>query len=241
MEASYTFIYPYYENPRMLAAQVENWNRYSEDLRSRIRVVLIDDCSRRSPAEPIFRLCQLQKELYRITTNIPWNQHGARNLGATMAPHDRCADPWMLLCDIDMMLTADMATRLLLTRHDAPNHYTFDRNYPNHPALNRYALNMFSVKHSVYWQAGGYDEDYCGLYGGDVPFVQQLRRISPRVHLNGVTLTAYLPSEIDDANTQDFSRTGVYRTTYLKILKRKQLTGNETARNSLRFSWQRIL
>ena len=241
MESSYTFIYPYFENPRMLAAQVENWNRYSEDLRSRIRLILIDDCSRRNPAEPVFRHCRLQKELYRIRDNIPWNQHGARNLGATAAPHRDCVNPWMLMCDIDMMLTAQMAARLLATEHNPRNHYTFERNYPKKPHLNRYHVNMFSVKHSIYWQAGGYDEDYCGLYGGDVPFVSQLRRISPRVHLEVVELLAHLPSDFGDANTQDYSRTGVYRKNYLKLLKRKQLLGQERARNPLRFSWERIL
>lgn len=41
--------------------------------------------------------------------------HGARTLGATVAPHRECLDPWMFMCDIDMMLTAEMAARLLAT------------------------------------------------------------------------------------------------------------------------------
>jgi len=241
MEAFYTFVYPYFENPLMLAAHVENWNCYPEDLRSRIRLILIDDCSRRSPAEPVFRRCQLQKELYRIRTNIPWNQHGARNLGAAVAPQRECLDPWMFMCDIDMMLTAEMATRLLATNHNPHNNYTFARSYPKHPHLDRYHVNMFSVRHSVYWQVGGYDEDYCGLYGGDVPFLQQLRRISPRVHLDSVALIAHLPSDIADANTQDYSRTGPSRKSYLTLLKRKQLLGQKRPRNPLRFCWERIL
>lgn len=238
---SYTFIYPYFENPMMLDVQVRNWNRYSEDLRSRVRIILIDDGSRRNPAERIFRRCQLQKELYRISTNIPWNQHGARNLGAAVAPVRECLDPWMLMCDIDMMMTGEMAARLLARVHSSQCHYTFERSYPNQPHLNRYHVNMFSVRHSVYWQVGGYDEDYCGLYGGDVPFLQQLRSLSPRVHLEDVVLLAHLPCDVADANTQDFSRTGEFRTSYLKVLKRKQLMGQERARDPLRFAWERVL
>jgi len=38
-------IYPYYENPKMLERQVENWNRYAGELRGALRVILIDDGS----------------------------------------------------------------------------------------------------------------------------------------------------------------------------------------------------
>ena len=56
-------IYPYYENPQMLERQVENWNRYAGDLRDAIRIILIDDGSKKYPAEPIFKHCKAPKRL----------------------------------------------------------------------------------------------------------------------------------------------------------------------------------
>ena len=78
-------IYPYYENPKMLERQVENWNRYAGELRGALRIILVDDGSTKYPAEPIFKHCKMPKKLYRVKEDIPWNQHGARNLGAKVA------------------------------------------------------------------------------------------------------------------------------------------------------------
>jgi hypothetical protein len=241
MDEPYTLVYPYFENERMLAHQVQNWNRYDEELKSRIRIVLIDDCSRRSPAQRVFANCRLQKELYRITTAIPWNQHGARNLGARVARTERCVDPWMFMCDMDIVLTPDMARALLATNHDTRSHYTFARIVIGDPACTRYPVNVYSVKHSVYWTVGGYDEDYCGTYGGDLPFLRQLHQIAPRVHREDIRLVGYLPSVIPDASTTDYTRNGHYRRAYLESYRRKRLAGNERAREPLRFAWERVM
>jgi hypothetical protein len=89
--------------------------------------------------------------------------------------------------------------------------------------------------------AGGYDEDYCGTYGGDLPFLHQLERIAPRIHLEDIKLLGYLPDAIEDACTTDYSRTGKYRDDYLKLYRRKQLSGDQRAKHPLRFSWERIV
>ena len=38
-------IYPYYDNPKMLERQVENWNLYGGELRAAIRLIVVDDGS----------------------------------------------------------------------------------------------------------------------------------------------------------------------------------------------------
>ena len=65
-------IYPYYENPKMLERQVENWNQYAGELRDHIRIILVDDGSEKHPALPIFRECKAPKMLFHIIENIPF-------------------------------------------------------------------------------------------------------------------------------------------------------------------------
>src|SRR5678816_1032478 len=77
-------IYPYYNNPRMLQLQVENWSRFEGELRDAIRIIVIDDHSKVSPV-PILEQCKAPIHCYRLASDWPWNMHEARNVGAKVA------------------------------------------------------------------------------------------------------------------------------------------------------------
>ena len=119
------FIYPYYENPTMLEMQVENWNRYAGELRSSIRLIVVDDCSEKYPAEPILRKCKLPKRLFRVNKRIPWNMHQARNIGAVEACKAK-ENFWLFMSDIDIMLTPEAAMTMLTKNLDSGRHYTME-------------------------------------------------------------------------------------------------------------------
>src|SRR5690606_5643815 len=106
-EAQITLVVPYYRQPQMLARQLDAWGAYSDDVRQRFRFILVDDGSP-EPALPIVRASGLAVEVYRVLVDIMWNQHGARNLGAQLA-----RDGWLLMIDVDHVLLAENAERLL--------------------------------------------------------------------------------------------------------------------------------
>src|SRR5690606_20832300 len=95
----------------------------------------------------------------------PWHQHAARNLGAQEA-----AAPWLLLTDMDHVLTAGAAGSLLkrLGRLDHRTAYFLHRIEATtlEPTLGRDNKpkphpNSFVMTRDLFWEAGGYDEDFC--------------------------------------------------------------------------------
>jgi hypothetical protein len=95
-----TLVMAYYENPTMLQVHLKNWKEtYPDDVKARMRVIIVDDGSPRNPAVNQVRSFALREgdlgrfhafEIYRIDTNIPWNQDGARNLGMMVAHASPC-------------------------------------------------------------------------------------------------------------------------------------------------------
>lgn len=234
-------IYPYYENPQMLERQVENWNRYAGDLRDHVRIIVVDDGSKKYPAKPIMEKLNFPKRLFRVLEDIPWNQHGARNLGANRA----CLDDenyWLYMSDMDVMLTAETAYDLFTRELDPKFHYTFERAFLPDLSRRKVHCNTFLVKHSIYWAVGGYDEDYCGAYGGDGPFLRQMANLAPNRHLGDVLLYGVETDVVPDANTTSLSRKdGEYGAKYRATFDAKRRTGDERSKNPIRFNWERVL
>lgn len=232
-------IYPYYENPKMLERQVYNWNRYAGELRDNIRIILIDDGSQKYPAYDIFKECKAPKKLYRIKDDIPWNQHGARNLGARVAckPEE---DFWLFMSDMDILLTAETAYDLFSRELDPAHYYTMERAFVPDLSRRKYHCNTFLVKYSMFWTINGYDEDYCGTYGGDGPFLRQLGNLAPRMHLDDVLLYGVERDVIADANTDLPRKEGEYGDEYRKRFDDKRRRGDERSKNVIRFAWEQV-
>ena len=231
-------IYPYYENPGMLERQVQNWNRYAGELRANVQIVLVDDGSPKNPALPIFKECKIPKVLYRVKENIPWNQHGARNLGAKVASKE---DVWLFMSDMDIILTAETAFSLFEKKLSGAHHYTMERTFAPTFTERKYHCNTFLVRRAVYWQVNGYDEDYCGTYGGDGAFLRQIDAIAPRRHFKDIVLLGYPDTVVPDANTREWERVGEMKDEYRRRFDAKRKSGDERSKNPIRFEWERLL
>ena len=232
-------IYPYYDNQKMLELQVHNWNRYCRTLHEYVEVILVDDGSQKYPALPIFRECTLPKRLFRVTVDIPWNQHGARNLGAQQAC-TRAEDMWLYISDMDVLLPPETALTLFSRKLDPRQHYTFERAFLPDLARRKTHCNTFLVKHSIYWAVNGYDEDYSGTYGGDAPFLRQLRHLAPERHLSEVLLHGVERDVVSDANSALSRKEGPFGDEYRRRLDVKRRSGDERSKNPVRFPWESV-
>lgn len=232
-----TLCIPYYENPSMLARQIETWNDYDLKTQGGFSVAIVDDGSPRNPALPVIQAnpCKLKIRLWRIAENIPWNQHGARNLAAKAVG----GNGWLLMTDIDHILEPDAARAVVVAEIDRRYHYTFNRISLPERSPYKMHCNSFLVTREAYWKAGGYDEDYCGTYGGDGPFLRALRQVAPERRMEVALLR--MPREVlADASTTEWPRTGPLKQAYQEIHKAKNKTG-EGPKNPLRFTWERLL
>lgn len=244
--AALTIAMPYYENPGMLSLQYRNWLAWPGKHRKRLRVVIVDDGSPQGPAVNVPRPYGLPEiEIYRVLQDRPWHQHAARNLAMSVA------EGWVLLTDMDHMLTAESAALLFKAIGkgglDEATSYTLDRIEADtsEPTLGKDGKpkphpNTFLLTHSLYWQIGGYDEDYCGIYGTDKLF-RDRREKHQTGHLQ-ISLTRYWREIIPDASTRSLERKeGRKPGQKAAILAAKIARGEGGNIVTLNFPWERVL
>ena len=248
-----TLVYPYYEAPRMLKLQLDSWGKIPEPYKSHIRLILVDDASPRFPAKLVILQHGVetlpQFKLYRVLQDIPWNQHGARNLGAMEAETD-----WLFMSDIDHTLPLASIQAMVEMDLDREKHYTFGRltaTDTGHsgvvfsPMLDNTGRakphpNTFLATKEAFWAAGGYDEDYCGTYGGDGPFHRWLQRVSIREHLPDVQVVRWPREVVPDASRPQEER-DKYKPLYRPLFDSKGGGKAGKPRSWVRFPWRREL
>lgn len=240
-----TLVVPFYLNSGMLSRQYEGWSAWPSKLRNRIEIILVDDGSP-EPAADVLRPERLPPlRIYRVTEDRPWHQHAARNLGAHVA-----GEGWMLLTDMDHVLSEDAARALLelLGRLDPDAIYMLDRIEADTglPTLGRDRRpkphpNSFVVTRETYWKIGGYDEDLCGLYGTDSAFRDRAFRTARRGHIN-IPLTRYWRDLVPDASTTTLPRKeGREPGAKERVLAAKKARGEAGIVKVLRFDWERVI
>lgn len=198
----------YYRNAGMLQEQYRVWAGYPDDLKAQIEIVIGDDSSPERvedvprpdglPALTLFRLGEVADPL-----TPPWRQDAIRNRAAELA-----RGPWLFLSDMDHVLP-EASLRALLTRTDRDVVYGFQRlDAPDltpkrdakgnlHPHPNTYAMTKVR-----YWQLGGMEEEFCGIYGTDGWYRRKLLECAPYVHLSDVPIVRYPREVIPDASTR---------------------------------------
>lgn len=237
-----TMVMPYYMNPGMLARQYELWTSYPDELKARIDVVIVDDGSPEHHAIDVSRSSGLPGlTIYRVQVDIPWNQHGARNLGAKQA-----RGPWLFMTDMDHMLPTESLRRLLayddgqrvvtFARVDAPDMLPTvrpDGTRKPHP-------NTFAVTKRDYWKVGGYDEAYCGIYGTDSVFTNRLFALGVD-HREDMPIIRVPREVVPDASTTTLLRKeGRPHNASAMIKAKKKAMGMEHTNLTLNFSWERV-
>lgn len=207
-----TLIMPFYMNGSMLALHYRTWRDWPAKLRANIRVIIVDDGSPENPAANVPRPYGLPDvQIYRVTEDRPWGQNGARNIGAHEAP-----DSWLLLTDMDHLLTGESAAALLKAigkgRLDEGTVYMLDRVEADtgKPTLGKDGQpkphpNSFVMTREMFWRIGGYDERSCGIYGTDRLFRERAFSVARRGHL-AIPLVRYWRDLIPDASTTSLPR-----------------------------------
>lgn len=242
-----TMIYPYYNAPQMLATHLFSWSMFPKDVLQHLLFIIVDDCSQHSPALQVvkhFQDSRLPIRLYQVDVDIPWNQHGARNLAAMKAPKG-----WMLMSDIDHTVPLESVEWILRAKLDQGCFYTFQRmtRVPGgkvEPMLKdgkpKPHPNTYLLTRGLFWRAGGYDEDFCGTYGGDGPFRRLLNQAGQHVHLGRVSIVRWPREVIPDASQQPEFREA-YRGLYYPKFKEKGGSRMGKPIDWIRFPWSRLI
>jgi len=197
-----TLVFAYYENPLMLALQWEEIAKYPQHVKNQISVIVVDDGSPSHPAGEVSRPKNLPAvRIFRINRDIRWNQDAARNIGA----HES-RSRWLLLTDIDHVVPASSFEELLSRERNPKAIYSLARikyvggeKRPAHP-------NSYFMTKELYWQIGGHDEDFAGIYGKDILFRKRALKHAVEVHLENVPLARVGSTFLPDAGTRTITR-----------------------------------
>lgn len=246
-----TLIIPYYNQPEMLRQQMFAWLRYAPNVLESMQFLIVDDGSMVHPALPIVKahnqLESLNITLLRIKSDIPWNRGGARNLGSMEA-----VTPWLLHMDIDHVLSDYDAKKLMMSTVNTRQWYRFKRlrvgaaddtrnkdTIPRESTMGEIKphIDSYLISRQLYWQTGGYDEDYSGCLGGGSPFLKRLTAIiEPQVL--SIYLRVYTKHVFSDSSVTTLDRS---TDEYTRRRTAKEASGNTKPKNPLRFDWERQL
>jgi len=231
-----TLVIPYYDNPKMLEKHFENWKKYDEEVISKFKVILVDDGSPNYPAIDYIQKTKFKLQLFRIKQNIPWNQHGAKNLGMTHAKKG-----WCLMTDIDHLLLNEDAKKIINYEWDNTLIYMPQRVKCKSGKLHTRHPNTFLLTKRMFWNCGGYDEAFAGYYGTDAAFRRRLRKFTKIVETDVFKMVLFGKDDIPDASTTDFGRHGTkYKVGNNPKLKIRKKEAPEPI-PPLNFNWKKLI
>ncbi len=201
----FTFVYPYYENPEMFKIQQRTWASYPEEIRKNLQVIVTDDCSPNNHIiHHILTGLGFEMEVYRLMRKIRWNWLACKNLGALKA-----RNPWLLVTDMDHLVSPEMAVNLFerIKVNERTIYVPSRVNYPHFEPYKPHP-NSYVMTKKIFWQVGGYDEDFSGHYGTDGLYRGRCKQNAPVKQLGPEQfyLIQYGRDEVLDASTNDLKR-----------------------------------
>ena len=203
--------------------QAAIWRQLPPEQLDQLEILIADDYSD-TPPDP--DRSGLPMRLFRITSDIPWNMAGAKNLLRKQA-----TAPWLLFFDVDNHLPADERLLLLqsLDRLDPAKLYMFKRSMEGQEVDPH--INTFLVHRDVVDAAGGFGEDFCGHYGYEDVFFHHLlmqRKVDRVLLVNMCFIQAVNAATL--SLDWDSSRNNA-------LIQAKVARGEGTSPDQLRFSW----
>lgn len=175
-----THFYCNQKNINSITDLLKKYETYSRNLIEKIEFIIVDDCS---PLEYEIPDLNLNYRWLKITTDIQWNQGGARNLGVTYAKSDK-----IIMSDLDHELPEHTLDYLVKHRNPGRKFYKLHRKH-NDGSFYKGHSNLFFMSRSRFLRFHGYDEEFCGHYGAeDYRFV--------KYHKYHGSKQGYLPKKI---------------------------------------------
>jgi hypothetical protein len=170
-----SYIIPVYLDDSLepLHSLIKTYESYNEAILRCIHFIFVDDCS---PIEIVIpQDCKLNYTLAKITTNIMWNQGGARNLGVHIAKSQK-----LIATDLDHTFPESVFEHVLKSKIP-DNIFTFKRLRDGEVAMPHY--NTFFLSKSTFFKSLGVDEEFCGNYGfEDMFFIALQKRLGTKVY-----------------------------------------------------------
>jgi hypothetical protein len=190
-----THFYCNQQNISAVFSLLEKYADYPADILDHVHFVIVDDGSPITYETPHL---DLNITWLKICDDIPWNQSGARNLGALYAKSDN-----IIMLDLDHELPAETMRQLEKRPSCGKRLYKMYRESPDGSRVYSGHSNLFFMSRGRFFELSGYDEEFAGHYGAeDFRFV--------KYHKACGTLQTYLPKRIRCRERTDIDRSRSY-------------------------------
>lgn len=199
-----TIIYPYYENPVFLTKQLGGWSAMPWSLRQHLLVIVVDDGSPKAHAVDVVKSWTklphpyvVTPRLFRVDVDVRWNWLAARNIGAKHA-----VNGWLLMSDMDHVVTEKSLRDVVFGEHDPNFIYRFSRKEHTGESIHPHP-NSWLMTRDMFWKVGGYDEALSGYYGTDSEY---RRRCAATAPIRILTTTLVRHEYVGDSSTTHYKR-----------------------------------
>lgn len=218
-----TVVCPWYLNASFVSCQIDLWSALPGILKDMTKFILVDDGS---PQPLTIPDVDLNLTMARIKQDIPWNQPGARNLGAHLAD-----TAYLIFTDIDHEITFGALKQAHQKPKDPSTIYRFKRllngrpHYP-HPC-------SFLISKQDFDRIGGFDEDFSGHRGHD----DSMFRMVAEKHLKSDMIDGELILH-EAALTKTLDRDLERNKNLLEVKKQLLLNDTYSTGKRLCFDWE---
>lgn len=221
----------HYNSHDKAQALLDHLAAINTEVTAQIEIIIVDDCSDvREQLDPR----GLDLKHLRVVDDIPWNQAGARNLGALTANGE-----WLLYFDIDQLLS-DYGLNYVVTHCGSLDQnlmYFFlvenfiDSNINQELSVHPNTFLVSAVKFRI---NGMYDEDFAGNYGYEDIYLPYLWE------KNGGTRA--MIGQVPFFRDQKFKTGTLSRDLEPNKLvsREKMLRGVKRPKNYIRFEWEEV-
>lgn len=201
MSPKLSIVVTYYNSPQALENQLSSLSKLPKNIKSKVELVVVDDCSQINPAKPILDQnlnVGLSIRLFRLLKDVPWNHRSARNIGAASA-----SSKTLLLLDIDTVLRVPEfienweSGRLhehsgvqVLPIYGLDNREGFEHHH-----------DTLLLSRHIFDVVGGYDENFAGYYGAGPFWLRRAERMVPVNNWNGSVFLEWQGVTVIDSQT----------------------------------------
>jgi len=166
----------YYNEPKWLQWWYDTTKQLYEEGHA-FKFSICDDGSMNEPATKFFESNPPLPfmSLYRVTKDIGFNSHGARNLLVKQTTTD-----WNMMSDIDRHYSIGTFERLFAAEPTLQKGHYYSFYEVKKASADWYSVNEYVVHREDFWKTGGYDEEFVNIHWGDRMFLDTLKRVAKR-------------------------------------------------------------
>ncbi len=220
----FTISLSYYNDGAFLKKQLEVFKQYY--LFTKIQI--IDDGSKEDPIEDHLHLIPQGISVFKIIEDIKWNIPGVRNLGSMIT-----STPWILHLDMDHIIPLESIKKIQLINYEKKKRfYSFNRKIGN---FTKFTAGTLLMSIDDFWNCGGYDEDFAGVYGHNDPYLKK------KLELIGVKEKRLKNIWFEDHGEIASSKLSRQNNERNKILMSEKIAKKEFFSENIRFNWKKLI